>query len=178
MYCGVMVDPVTLQQIIDYDPASGVMRWRHRPVSMFPCLRTANSWNARYAGAVTAQSKNEWGYLSISIFRRKYPAHRVAWALHHGKWPDGEIDHINRCPSDNRIENLRVVTSLENSRNKGDYSNNTSGYRGVTLHKATGKWAAQIKINKRNIHLGLFSDPVEAANAYALRAAQEFGRGA
>lgn len=47
-----------------------------------------------------------------------YGAHRVVWFLHHGAWPFPEIDHINRDPSDNRIENLRCATRSDNMRNR------------------------------------------------------------
>lgn len=151
------------------------MYWRNRNVDLFPCARTANSWNSRYAGKETAQFKNGWGYQLISILGVKHIAHRVVWAMCHGEWPDGEIDHINRNPSDNRIENLRIATATENARNKGDYANNKSGYRGVTWHKSSSKWMAQIKVFKKNIHLGLFNDPAEAGAAYQAAREKYFG---
>lgn len=167
--------PELLRQLLTYDPATGDMHWKPRPVSMFPCLRTANSWNARYAYTKTGQSLCSEGYMQVSIFAVKHRAHRVAWAIHHGYWPTQEIDHKNRNASDNRIDNLRDVSGIENLRNKGTYSNNRSGYKGVTWHKATGKWMAQIKHNKKNLHLGLFVCPAEAGEAYMRKAEELYG---
>lgn len=165
-----------LPKLLEYDPNTGLLFWKRRPSDMFPSIRAANSWNGRYAGKETASFVNPWGYRDISIMRVKHASHRVAWAIYHGEWPDGEIDHINRDPSDNRIDNLRVVSSLENSRNKGNYKNNKSGHRGVTWHKGTGKWMGQIKVDKKNIHLGLFERPEDAGRAYRDAAKRYFGR--
>lgn len=73
-----------------------------------------------------------------------------------------EIDHINHNRSDNRLNNLREVTHVENGHNISKKTNNTTGYTGVVYHKATGKWLAQIMINGKNKYLGLFSTIEEA----------------
>lgn len=81
--------------------------------------------------------------------------------------PEGmEIDHINMDSLDNRRENLRVCTRAENSANKKKYSTNTSGYKGVTRNRKSGRWIARITINYVNIHLGSFDSAKEAAKAY------------
>jgi hypothetical protein len=51
----------------------------------------------------------------------------------------------------------------------------SSKFKGVRLEKRAGKWRAQIKINKKYIYLGLFSDEEEAARAYDLKAQELFG---
>ena len=167
--------PEVLRQLLRYDPQTGTMYWRRRPVGMFPCLRSANSWNARYAGKETGQSVCSEGYQQVSIFATKYRAHRVVWAMVTGAWPEDEIDHINRDPSDNRMENLRDVQGIANLRNKGFYANNRSGFKGVTWHKSSKKWMAQIKFEGRNLHLGLFKDPEEAGGAYRAAAENLYG---
>ena len=113
--------------------------------------------------------------MQVSVFSVKHRAHRVAWAIYYGEWPKQEIDHKNRNASDNSIDNLRDVSGIENLRNKGVYSNNRSGYKGVTWHKSSGKWMAQIKHNKRNLHLGLFICPAEAGEAYMQKAEELYG---
>ena len=90
--------------------------------------------------------------------------------------PDGmETDHISMNTLDNRRENLRQCTRAENSANKKKYSTNTSGYKGVTWHKAANKWRAQITINYKNHILGQFDKIEDAAKAYNEAAKNRLG---
>jgi hypothetical protein len=61
---------------------------------------------------------NPEGYVEIRFNYKKIKAHRLAWFIYYGKWPKHFIDHINGNPSDNRIKNLREVSSRENSMNQ------------------------------------------------------------
>jgi hypothetical protein len=65
-----------------------------------------------------------------------YLGHRLAWLYMVGVWPDDEIDHWNRDPSDNRFTNLRDATHAKNGFNSGKRSNNSSGRKGVSLDTA------------------------------------------
>lgn len=73
-----------------------------------------------------------------------------------------EVDHINRNRLDNRKSNLRIITRTENTMNKSDYKNNTSGVKGVKWNKKLNKWQVQISYKGKRIHLGVFSDLEEA----------------
>jgi hypothetical protein len=65
--------------------------------------------------------------------------------MHNGPIPDGmEVDHINGDGLDNRIENLRLVTQADNSRNKPRSSNNTSGFTGVSWDKKSRAWIGRV----------------------------------
>lgn len=75
------------------------------------------------------------------------------------------VDHIDRNGLNNRRENLRFATTNENGQNRRKGINNTSGYMGVSWHKGTGKWRAQISVNGRDKHLGYYEFPIEAAKA-------------
>lgn len=79
---------------------------------------------------------------------------------------NGEVDHIDGNRLNNRRSNLRIVTHQQNTWNRGKYSNNTSGFLGVTLCKQTGRWRAQLCQSGRRIRIGRFSTPEEAARAY------------
>jgi hypothetical protein len=95
-----------------------------------------------------------------------------------GDWPKAEIDHQNMNHADNRFSNLRQATKSQNMANKHARSDNTSGFKGVwwlALKGGRGKWQAQVKINGKRIHLGLFDDPQEAALMYATAACAVFG---
>ncbi|WP_425279701.1 HNH endonuclease [Enterobacter hormaechei] len=89
----------------------------------------------------------------------------MAWFYIHGVWPSKEVDHINHVRNDNRIENLRDVSARSN---KGNCTNNTSGFVGVFYHKDMSRWCAGIKIDGRSKHLGTFDNPKRASLAYRL----------
>ncbi|ACT00258.1 HNH endonuclease [Paenibacillus sp. JDR-2] len=74
------------------------------------------------------------------------------------------VDHINHDTLDNRRVNLRVVTNAQNLQNrKGVPSHNTSGYRGVSFEKESGKFKAYIRIDNKLHNLGRYESAEEAA---------------
>ncbi len=77
-----------------------------------------------------------------------------------------EVDHINSNGLDNRRSNLRLANRSENMRNICATSRNTSGFKGVTWHKAHSKWQAQITLNRKTYYLGLRETPAEAHALY------------
>jgi hypothetical protein len=106
------------------------------------------------AGAI---DKNT-GYVRIVIDRKHYQAHRLAWLYVHKEFPINVIDHINRIRHDNRIENIRVASSVLNNRNSSIRFDNKSGVRGVTWSKQGNKYEAYIKLGNKKRYLGLFQD--------------------
>ena len=171
--------PDVLRELMHYECITGKLFWRERDVSLFSdgtysAERARNIWNGRYVGEEAFTAKTSDGYLHGSIFGQMHRTHRVIWAIHHGSWPDGEIDHINHDRTDNRIINLREVTSQENSRNQSIYASNTSGQTGVSWHKRDNKWVAHIFFDGKKRHLGLFTD---ISDAIAARAAAEIKHG-
>jgi hypothetical protein len=90
-----------------------------------------------------------------------------------------EIDHIDCDGLNNRRRNLRPATRSQNLANKQIYTNNTSGFKGVSWKKGNGKWVSYIKANGQQYHLGYFDTP-EAAHAVYAKASEklhgEFGR--
>lgn len=91
--------------------------------------------------------------------------HRLIMGL--GRNDHRQVDHINRNPLDNRRENLRVVSASENQFNKRLlFRNNTSGYKGVSLHKKSGRYSAFIQENGKRRWLGYsFKTAEDAARA-------------
>jgi hypothetical protein len=149
------IDVSLLGQLVNYDPESGALYWERRPRNMFSSDRAHNAWNARYAGQRAGCTHGD-DYTRIAFAGRLHMAHRVAWAAHHGEWPQGEIDHINGIKSDNRLSNLRVVSKTLNQRNTRSRRNNSSGAQGVRCRN--GRWTAQIANNGKQLHLGSFDD--------------------
>ena len=114
------------------------------------------------------------GYRTIYVNGQHNLAHRLIYLWHFGTVPEF-IDHINGVKNDNRPENLRPATRAQNGANRSKPASNTSGFKGVSFHKGTGKFKGQIKINGRLIYLGLFSDP-ESAHAAYIEAAKHIHR--
>ena len=91
-------------------------------------------------------------------------------------FPAMQVDHINGDGLDNRRCNLRCVTHSQNQMNrKGPARNGTSGHRGVSLNKRTGKWFAYIHSGGKHVHLGSFSEKTDAISARAEAAAKIYG---
>jgi len=89
--------------------------------------------------------------------------HRDIMGLEYGD--PHQVDHKKRMNTlDNRRSNLRVTLD-QNQQNVGLRKDNTSGYKGVSWDKGTGKWNAQIAVNRKQIHLGLFTTPEAARDA-------------
>jgi hypothetical protein len=128
-------------------------------------------------GDVAGHQRND-GYIDICVDKKIYFAHRLIFMFFNGYFPK-EIDHINNIRNDNRIENLREVTHLQNQWNHSLKINNTSGFKGVSFVKKTGKWRAQINENSKKRYLGMFLTPEEAHQAYckaAIAFRKEFAR--
>lgn len=117
-------------------------------------------------GDALKPSINKNGYAVTQINGTLHYVHRLVWLYAHGEWPSKQIDHINRNRSDNRLENLRLATSVEQGQNTGIPKNNTSGYKGVWFHKPTERYVAEIKHRRKKHHLGYFNTVEEAATAY------------
>lgn len=109
-----------LIEAVEYNGSTGTFTWRKRPDWHFRNKALAARWNGKYQGKPAFTSKCPRGYLRGALDQSTLYAHRAAIAVVMGDWPDGEIDHINRDKSDNRISNLRVVTHSENRRNTPD----------------------------------------------------------
>lgn len=161
-----------LPEILIADFGSGRLFWRERPMDMFSSDAQMKRFNSVYLGKEAFAGRDAYGYKCGTIFYKTYKAHRVIWAMKYGEWPSLEIDHINGVPDDNRIENLRVVSTSINARNAKMRTHNTSGANGVNWSKSRGLWEARIAIAGKRRFLGAFAN---IDDAIAARKAAESG---
>jgi HNH endonuclease len=166
------IEPELLRTLLRYDADSGKLYWLPRDIEHFPNRRAANVWNGRYANkeALTYRLR---GYCYGRLFDKSVSAHRVAYAIFHGVWPD-HVDHINGDRADNRIENLRSVTRTENNRNCRISKSNKSGFTGVFFASERMRWLAYIGVAGKRIDLGAFTTQSDAVAARK-SAEQRFG---
>lgn len=150
-----------LKSILEYSPETGIFTWK---VSR-SCIRSGT----------IAGHLNYYGYIYISVDKKLYKLHRLAWFYMMGVWPKDNIDHINQIKTDNRWTNLRECTKSQNGANRPKQKNNSSGYKGVGWRKDTKKWRAYIKCNGQMMDLGCFIDKNDAAIAYNKKALKLFG---
>lgn len=139
------IDIAAAHRNVTYNPLSGEFRWivdKRGPVKA-----------GDIAGSVGAK-----GYYFVKIEQRKYPAARLAWAMHHGRQPQGEVDHRDGKRLNNRIANLREAT-------RGQNCDNVKG-EGVRYEPDRAKWLARICVDRLQINLGRFGSEAEAKAAF------------
>lgn len=169
-----------LRQLLRLDAETGRLYWSPRPIAWFngpSQLRAARTWNSRYAGteAFTFTDPKD-DYRKGRIFNRAYVAHRVVFAIAHGRWPTVYVDHENRNRQDNRVSNLREADEVENSCNNS-YAAGVSQYRGVSWEGRRNRWVANCQVGGKRTQVGRFVNEIDAARAYdefARRAHGEF----
>jgi hypothetical protein len=110
-------------------------------------------------------------YASCFENGRVVKMHRLILGLDVGDSPTG--DHKESGDTlNNTDENLRFADRREQQYNKRKPSHNTSGYKGVSFHKKSGRWMAVIRVDGKQIYLGLFNTPELAYAAYCAAAIQ------
>lgn len=150
------------KRIWRYDPATGDFFWLIQANQGVP--------PGNQAGCL-----DERGYLILSYKNRRYKGHRMAWLMMTGSAPLADVDHRDRNKSNNRFRNLREATRGQNVANAGKRSTNTSGFKGVSFHKKTGRWPASICSEGKLRYLGLFDTSEMAYGRYCAAARATFG---
>ena len=136
-----------LNELFIYNPLTGIV------------TRKRNTSPTARKGDIVGTDKE--GHLRVFIDRQAYMLHRIVWMIHTGEDPfPYEIDHINRRRNDNRIDNLRKVTTQDNLKNKSLYPSNKTGYAGVL--KRGKRYQASVKRDNKTTYLGHYDTALEA----------------
>jgi HNH endonuclease len=152
-----------VRSILKYNPKTGNLVWK---INMPPRGKKGHIAGGRANG----------GYITIGINGKRYFAHRLAFLIMEGRWPEHIIDHRLGRTGDNRWDKIRPVTPSQSSQNRGPQRNNKSGYKGIYWYTAKNKWSAFIKTKDTgNKYLGLFKTQKEAIAAYKQAAVQLHG---
>lgn len=150
-----------VRQILAYDRETGILTWK---------VTSGRAIAGREAGGIDSST----GYHRVKVERVTILSHHVAWAIEMGEWPE-RIDHRLGKEAGNAWSNLRLATQSQNMSNRGAQPKTVTGVKGVSYHKVTGKWQAQIGLNGENKYLGVF-DTIEGAKAaYDAAATLYFG---
>lgn len=156
------VTSARLRELLAYDSISGLFRWK--------VPRNGFIQAGDLAGSLTSL-----GYVEIQIDGCDYRAHNLAWLYFTGEWPKTLLDHRDLNEANNAFLNLREATLAQQQANRRATKANKLGVKGVSIHKKTGKYVAQIKVNGHARHLGLFNTIPEASAAYEKAAIEAWG---
>lgn len=148
----------------DYD--TGCLYWK---------ARGNPSWDRRYADRPAFTAMSAHGYLVGKVLGVATQAHTVMFAMVHGRWPTGDIDHIDGNRADNRPVNLRECSRSQNMQNRGATRKGASRFKGVSWCAQTRKWRASIKVDGKVRQLGRYTDERAAAEAYDAACAAAHG---
>lgn len=148
-----------------------------KPESGLIRISTSRSCTAivgEWAGTLDRVSSGR-EYWKVWFEGRFYKVSRIVYFLHTNIDPkEFEVDHIDRNPLNNNVDNLRLLDSSGQKHNMSIRKDNKSGARGVTWSKNAKKWRTQIRINNRYVHLGYYNCLFEAAVAYNNAVAVEY----
>ena len=145
----------TMKQHVDYDPETGHF------------YTTGLKYSNKPKGSIAGTVHKTKGYRYLTIKGKTYRAQRVAFLFMTGNWPSKQVDHINGIKDDNRWVNLRDVSPLINSENRGMWSTNLSGYKGVGWNKNCSKWQVLCRYKSVQLYKGLYEDVHEAGRIAA-----------
>jgi hypothetical protein len=148
--------PQIATDLLEYNPDTGVVVWKKKPAKRILVGSVAGC---------KCDYKDTY-YYNIKLQSKNYKLHRVIWFLYYGEQPphNMEIDHIDRDGTNNKINNLRLVTPTQNQHNRGTHKNNTSGCPGVQYFYK--KYRVRIQNKGVITNLGSYDTYEEAVTIY------------
>lgn len=152
---------------VHYNPATGIFTWQ----------RTTRWQKAGERADRLRRSTDSpnYYYRSVSIQKKRYQAHVLAWFYMTGEWRFPEIDHKDTDATNNKWSNLRLATRSQNAANTRLRENNTSGYKGISWSSTRKRWCAYINFQGKRIPLGRYKNKQDAVLIRQAKALELFG---
>ena len=154
----------------------------YRTIKEYDNYEISNFCNVKnkLTGRILKPGKDRYGYYKLNLYKngkcKLFKIHRlVAIAFIDNPFNKPCVDHIDNNPLNNNLSNLRFATLKENQHNSSMSCKNTSTVKGVYFDKPTNKWRAQITLNGKRIHIGLYNTLEEARIARQLKAKELYG---
>lgn len=144
-----MLNHSFVKEYLDYNPNTGHLTWIKKPSKKIAL--------GSRAGSLHKVS----GYRQVYFMGKTYPEHRLIWFWLYGQFPKEQLDHINHCRDDNRIDNLRQVTHSENCRNR-TRQRTSIDEAGIWYCKRRKRYIAEITLNQKKVYQKSFIDVDEA----------------
>lgn len=138
--------------------------WEYRDGGLYWRIKAGRGISAKQPGDKVSPAPDPHGYHFVTWRRKHYAVHRVVFFLVHGWLPDC-VDHIDGDPQNNRAENLRPATRLQNQFNRRPNARSKTGVKNVAPHQ--GKWQVRFSINRKTHHYGCYATIEEATTVAA-----------
>lgn len=128
------------------------------------CLSVIKTYHRNHKVGDPVGSVGSDGYYVFTFKSRQYRNNRVVWLLVHGEEPPKNlvVDHIDRDPKNNLIDNLRLLTHAENHQNTNPPKNNKSGHKGLFWQEERGRWLVYRTLDGKRHHIGRYLEKEDA----------------
>lgn len=162
-----------LRSILRYDKNTGDFFWLPKSQDVFKDERSYSSWTARFSGKLAGSFKNG-RYGRINVGGKVYFKHHLAWLYFYGSLPKEEIDHADGNPANNKIENLRLASRMQNMHNTKVRCDSLTQVKGVQFD--SGSYKARLRVNGVCVLNKRFDNLESARSAYAEAAEKYHGK--
>jgi hypothetical protein len=161
--------PITaelVRKLLDYDPKTGIFRWKTRTPDMFnsgkqSAEHSCATWNGKWAGEEAGTVGDR--YVKIQIFNKLFLAHRLAVLIMTGKMPEADVDHKDLNKNHNSWKNIREATRSQNNMNANVKTSNKLGVKGVYYREDRKCYCADVRVGGKRLSKCGFRSIGEAA---------------
>jgi len=153
-----------------FEIREGILYWKTRPIHHFKSATGCKSFNTQFSGKPCSEKPMKGQrYLKVKVMDSLFPQHRIMLSLYIDRLLTSEeiVDHVDGNCLNNAMENLRVATYLDNSRNQKKNVRNTTGKSGVYFLQNTdgstfyrAQWNVQGKRKNKSFSIKRFGEDI------------------